>query len=257
MEHSHSHSHSHSLMQSQSQSRMPSQPSMPPQSQSVRQLDLFRRGGTRAGAGRKPKGDRALVPHDTRARVTRRTPVLVTTRLLAGLPNLRSERTLALLRATLAAGADRFGFRLIEYSIQSNHLHFVAEAQDEIALARGMKGLLVRIAKALNRLWERTGRVVGDRYHARVLKTPREVRNALVYVLQNAQKHGARIFGIDAHSSGPWFSGWMDRTPRSDRALPQASSWLLLFGWLKGGRIATSEAPRANPGAGGRAECRA
>jgi len=226
------------------------------QSQSVRQLDLFRRGGTRAGAGRKPKGDRALVPHDTRARVTRHTPVLVTTRLLAGLPNLRSERTLALLRATLAAGADRFGFRLIEYSIQSNHLHFVAEAADELALARGMKGLLVRIAKALNRSWERTGRVVGDRYHARVLKTPREVRNALVYVLQNARKHGARIFGIDAHSSGPWFSGWMDRTPRSDRALPAPSSWLLLFGWLKGGRIATSEAPRPDPGAGGRAGCR-
>jgi len=203
MEHSHSHSHSHSLMQSQSPSRMQSQSSMQSQShmqsqsQSVRQLDLFRHGGTRAGAGRKPKGDRALVPHDTRARVTRHTPVLVTTRLLAGLPNLRRERTLVLMRATLAAGADRFGFRLIEYSIQSNHLYFIAEAQDEIALARGMKGLLVRVAKALNRAWERTGRVGGDRYHARVLKTPREVRNALVYVLQNAQKHGARIFGID------------------------------------------------------------
>ena len=203
MEHSHSHSHSHSLMQSQSPSRMQSQSSMQSQShmqsqsQSVRQLDLFRHGGTRAGAGRKPKGDRALVPHDTRARVTRHTPVLVTTRLLAGLPNLRRERTLVLMRATLAAGADRFGFRLIEYSIQSNHLYFIAEAQDEIALARGMKGLFVRVAKALNRAWERTGRVVGDRCHARVLKTPREVRNALVYVLQNAQKHGARIFGID------------------------------------------------------------
>jgi len=227
------------------------------QSQSVRQIDLFRRGGARVGAGRKPKGDRALVPHDTRDRVTRHTPVLVTTRLLAGLPNLRRERTLALLRATLAAGADRFGFRLIEYSIQSNHLHFVAEAQDEIALARGMKGLLVRVAKALNRALERKGRVLGDRYHARVLKTPREVRNALVYVLQNARKHGARIFGIDAHSSGPWFGGWTDRTPRRDRPLPEVSSWLLLFGWLEGGRIATSEAPRADPGAGGRAGCRA
>jgi len=229
---------------------------MQSQLQSVRQLDLFRRGGARPGAGRRPTGERALVPHDARARVTRHTPVFVTTRLLAGLPNLRRERTLARLRETFAAGADRFGFRLIEYSIQSNHLHFVAEAQDELALARGMKGLLVRVAKALNRAWERTGRVVGDRHHARVLKTPREVRNALVYVLQNARKHGARILGIDAHSSGPWFSGWMDRTPRRDRALPEASSWLLLFGWLKGGRIATSEAPRAGPDARGGAGCR-
>jgi len=232
---------------------MQSQSHKPSRSRSVRQIDLFRRGGARVGAGRKPTGERALVPHDTRARVTRHTPVLVTTRLLAGRPNLRRERKLALLRGTFAAGADRFGFRLIEYSIQSNPLHFVAEAQDEIALARGMKGLLVRVAKALNRAWERTGRVVGDRYHARVLKTPREVRNALVHVLQNVRKHGARILGIDAHSSGPWFSGWLDRTPRKDRALPAASSWLLLFGRLKGARIATSEAPRPDPRAGGRA----
>ena len=221
------------------------------------QLSLFRRGGARVGAGRPSKGDRALVPHDARPRVTRHTPVLVTTRLINGLPNLRRESTLALLRSTFAAGADRFGFRLIEYSIQSNHLHFVAEAQDELALARGMKGLLVRVAKALNSSWERTGRVVGDRYHARALKTPREVRNALVYVLQNARKHGARILGIDAHSSGPWFSGWLDRTPRKDRALPEASSWLLLIGWLKGGLIATSEAPRTESRRGPRAECSA
>ena len=65
-------------------------------------------------------------------------------------------------------GREPIRVPVIEYSIQSNHLHFVAEAQDEIALARGMKGLLVRVAEALNRAWERTGRVVGDRYHARV-----------------------------------------------------------------------------------------
>ena len=224
---------------------------------SARQLTIFRRGGARAGAGRKPKGEKSLVTHGTRSTVTRRDPVLITTRLVEGLPNLRRERTLVLLRDKLAAGADRFGFRLVEYSIQTNHLHFVAEGEDARSIARGMQGLLVRIAKALNRHWDRRGKVLVDRYHARILSTPREVRNALVYVLQNARKHGARIFGIDAHSSGPWFSGWMDRTPRKDRALPEASSWLLLFGWLKGGRIATSEAPRPDPAAGARAGCRA
>jgi hypothetical protein len=52
--------------------------------------------------------------------VTRHTPVFVTTKLVDGLPNLRRERTLALLRDTLAAGADRLEFRLVEYSIQSD-----------------------------------------------------------------------------------------------------------------------------------------
>ncbi len=176
----------------------------------VGQLALFRRGGKRKRAGRKPVGERALIAHSRRARVTSHTPVLVTTKLVEGLPNLRRERTLTLLRDTLAAGSDRFGFRLVEYSIQSNHVHLVVEAQDERALGRGMKGLLVRLAKALNRAWERRGRVIGDRYHALVLKTPRAVRNALVYTVQNARKHGAQILGIDAYSSGPWFEGWAD-----------------------------------------------
>ncbi|MCY2958964.1 MAG: hypothetical protein NTY35_02275 [Planctomycetota bacterium] len=210
----------------------------------LEQLALFRRGGQRDGAGRKPAGEHALVTHASRARVTRHTPVFVTTKLVDGLPNLRRERTLALLCDTLAAGADRFGFRLVEYSIQSTHLHFVVEAQDERALGRGMKGLLVRLAKALNRAWERSGRVISDRYHARVLKTPREVRQVLVYALQNARKHGARILGIDAFSSGPWFEGWADRSPRADRALPRPNSWLLSFGWTKGGLISTRETPR-------------
>ncbi len=210
----------------------------------VEQLALFRRGGKRDGAGRKPTGERALVAHTPRARVTRHTPVFVTTKLVDGLPTLRRERTLALLRDTLAAGSDRFGFRFVEYSIQSDHLHFVVEAQDERALGRGIKGLLVRLAKALNRAWERHGRVILDRYHALVMKTPRHVRHVLVYALQNARKHGARILGIDVYSSGPWFGGWADRAPRADRPLPVPNSWLLSFGWTKGGLISTCEMPR-------------
>jgi REP element-mobilizing transposase RayT len=206
---------------------------------------LFRRGGKREGAGRRRQSERDLVPHAVRDRVTRHQPVLVTTRLRAGLPNLRQERTLARLREVLAAGADRRGFRLVEYSLQSNHIHFLAEAPDQRVLARGVQGLLVRVARALNRIWGRTGRVVADRYHARVLKSPRAVRNALVYVLQNARKHGAQLLGIDACSSGPWFRGWLDRAPRTDSPLPRAESWLLKTGWLKGGLIATHEAPVA------------
>lgn len=213
-------------------------------SNKVEQLALFRRGGRRDGAGRKPAGERPLVPHSPRARLTGHTPVFVTTRLVEGLPNLRRERTLALLRETLAAGSDRFGFRLVEYSLQSNHAHFLVEAEDEFALARGMKGLLVRLAKALNRAWKRRGRVIADRFHARVLRTPSEVRQVLVYALHNARKHGAHIVGIDAYSSGPWFGGWADRAPRADRPLPRPNSWLLSFGWTKGGLISTSESPR-------------
>jgi REP element-mobilizing transposase RayT len=215
-------------------------------SDSARQLTIFPRGGARRGAGRKPKGAHALVSHAARPALTARDPVLITTRLAAGLPNLRRGRTLAVLRDALAQGSDRFGFRLVEYSIQSNHLHFLAEAANEREIARGMQGLLVRVAKALNREWQRRGKVLADRYHARKLSTPREVRNALVYVLQNARKHGARLTGIDACSSGPWFSGWRDRVARAPSPIASARSWLLTRGWRRAGLLSTSEAPASS-----------
>jgi len=49
----------------------------------------------------------------------------------------------------------------------------------------------VRVARRLNRLRGRCGRAVADRYHARILKTPTEVRHARRYLLTNAQKHYA------------------------------------------------------------------
>ena len=214
---------------------------------SVRQLTIFARGGERDGAGRKPKGERALVTHARRPKLTPRDPVLVTTHLLPDLPNMRRERTLAILRDALAAGSDRFGFRLVEYSIQSNHLHFIAEAEDARSIARGMQGLLVRIAKALNRAWERRGKVLSDRYHARILRSPREVRAVLVYVLQNARKHGAQITGTDAFSSGPWFCGWLDRVARDARPIAAARSWLLTTGWRRWGLLRTHEIPVVQP----------
>ncbi len=126
----------------------------------------------------------------------------------------------------------------------------LVEAENNESLSRGMQGLLVRVARALNRHWGRKGQVFSDRYHARILKTPREVRNALVYVLQNARRHGLRILsGLDAYASGFWFSGWKEGQPRlvgSQGPLPLtgATTWLLSTGWWrKHGLIGRSESP--------------
>src|SRR5262245_60491840 len=165
-------------------------------------------GGKRRGAGRKPSGERAGVAHAKRARLAARHPVLVTLRLRAGLPSLRYDDTHALLKAAFAA-ATRDSFRVVEYSVQSNHLHLVAESSDERSLSRGMIGLVVRIVRGLNKLWRRVGEVFPDRYHARILATPRAVRVALLYVLQNARKHGAwRAARPDPYSSAGSFDGW-------------------------------------------------
>jgi REP element-mobilizing transposase RayT len=169
--------------------------------------------------------------------------------LRAGLPTLRRAPERLAIEHAFARGADRFGFRLVHYSIQSNHLHLIAEARDRRALWRGMQGLLVRVAKALNKLWARHGSVFGDRYHSRSLRTPREVRAGLLYVIQNARRHGVRVGAIDTYSSGPWFDGWARRIAAPARVLAcvQARTWLLRLGWQRHGLIGMHESPKRVP----------
>jgi REP element-mobilizing transposase RayT len=136
--------------------------------------------------------------------------VHVTLRIAAGIPALRDERLFEKVRFALAAGRERFGFRLVHFSVQSNHLHLIAEAQDGRALALGMQGLSVRVARAVNRALGRRGRLFADRYHARALKTPRAVHFAVRYVLLNARKHQAVAPGfIDPCSSAAWFGDFV------------------------------------------------
>jgi putative transposase len=203
-------------------------------------------GGRRRGAGRKRTGPRACVSHRAREALSARHPVHVTVRLRTGLPSLRRDAARAAIERSFRAARERFGFRLAEYSLQTNHVHLIAEASDQKALSRGMQGLLVRVARALNRLWRRNGSVFSDRYHARQLRTPREVRTALVYVLHNARHHGLRVFGIDPFSSGRWFDGWRRKLAVAPRALgATARTWLLGIGWRRHGLLGIDETPRA------------
>ncbi len=139
-------------------------------------------------------------------------------------------------------------FRVVEFSIQNDHAHFVVEAHDKDTLSRGLRGLAIRLARTVNRVLRVRGAVWGDRYHARELKTPRAVRNALVYVLMNAKKHGARVpSGIDAFSSAPWFDGF--DVPLAERSEPcpvvAPRTWLGGTGWRRRGLVRADERPRA------------
>jgi len=127
----------------------------------------------------------------------------------------------------------------------------VVEADGPTAFERGVRGLAIRVAKAVNRVLGRRGRVWGGRYHARLLRTPREVRNAFVYVLQNVRKHVRGARGLDSCSSARWFDGW--RRPPGAIVEPspvvQARTWLARVGWRRGGLIDVEECPRpARPG---------
>lgn len=221
-------------------------------------------GGKRHGAGRKPNRGRAGVSHLRRPALSRHHPVHITLRVRRGLSALRTSRLYSPVRAALAAGRQRFGFRLVHFSVQRDHLHLLAEATDRRALSRGVQGLSIRVAKAVNRRLRRKGKVFADRYHARALKTPREVRFALRYVLLNARKHergSSRIVDgfVDPCSSAPWFDGFSrpqelvfgGQSSRDEWAsggsdeppvvLPR--TWLLRVGYKRAGPFDVDETP--------------
>jgi putative transposase len=153
------------------------------------------------------------------------------------------------LRDALAA-CSRNGFRLIQFSVQSNHLHLIVETDDTLGLRRGLQGLAVRCARAINRCARRRGRVWAHRYHIRPMTTPTEVRRALVYVLMNIKKHSPSASnGVDACSSAPWFDGFAPKQPPSASRYPPAvqppRTWLLSQGWRRRGLIDPREHPRS------------
>ncbi len=212
-------------------------------------------GGRRKGAGRKP-GPRPLVQHRSREHIRRPTPVHVTLRVLPHVWNLRTARCAAAIGGACRAGKERFGFRLVHLSVQGNHLHLFAEVADGDALRRGMQGLSIRIARALNRVMGRKGKVFAGRFHARRAASPREVRVALRYVLCNAHKHAAEQGRgpapgwLDRFSTARYFDGWRGRLadPLPDHAIVVTPRlWLVTTGWRRHGLLGTDESPGAAP----------
>lgn len=214
------------------------------------QLELpeRRHGGRRAGAGRKKRSDET-VPHASRPSVDGDHPLHVTIRLARGVWNMRSQRGLRCVRTALAQEQRRAALRIVHYSVQGNHLHLVAEAANRTTLTRRMQGFGARLARSVNAMMGRKrGRVIAERYHLHVLRTPREARNAIRYVLLNHVKHSAQAgrvgITIDPYSSGPWFAHWPAQVRRNPAAfvtrpplLSEPESWLLQSGWRRAGTI--------------------
>jgi REP element-mobilizing transposase RayT len=181
----------------------------------------------------------------------------VTLRLVDDVPSLRRHGPLRIIQQVIRETGHHVYFRVVEFAVIGNHIHLVVEADGAEALAVGMHALECRLAKRLNRHVGRRGKLFADRYHARHLETPREVRNAIRYVLSNQRAHEARRGErlnrdwIDPFSSAFWFDGWKDRVrlrePRQRELLnvprPTAAPtvWLLTTGWRRWGPLAFDE----------------
>src|SRR5439155_21133480 len=175
-----------------------------------RQGDLFLprkrkvRGGVKLG---RPWKDprRAGSPHLKRPTHKKQYPVHVVLRVAPAVGSLRKRFMYRALRnATIACALRELAyddvkgaFRIVHLSIQRSHVHLLVEADNKLALSRGMQSFQISAAKHINRAYSvkmklterRRGNVFVDRYHAEEITSPRQARRALAYVLNNWRKH--------------------------------------------------------------------
>ena len=146
------------------------------------------------------------------------------------------------MRRAFRAIAGKHAFRIVHISIQQNHLHLLVEADDGLALSRGMQSLNISLARQINRACGRRGKVFAHRFHATPISSPRQARNALAYVLNNWRRHAedrVATAALDRFSSAISFDGWRESTrfaiPEDYTPLPvvRPQTWLLAIGWKR------------------------
>src|SRR4051812_29288587 len=230
------------------------------------QQQLFRHGGKRRGAGRKPKGARAGECHAARPEFKPYHALHVVMRIVPEVGSLRRRKMYKALRDATITAALRERFRIVHISLQRTHVHLIVEAKHKAALARGMQGFLISAARHINTALgnaqqRRRGPVFADRYHLEVITTPTRARHAISYVLNNFRKHGedrdglASTWLVDPFSSGVSFPDWQElqdqawmwpiRAAYDPLIVRRPQSWLLREGWKKSGSISCREVPSA------------
>jgi REP element-mobilizing transposase RayT len=228
------------------------------------QQELFRRGGKRRGAGRKPKGARAGERHEARPAFKPYHALHVVMRVVPAAGSLRRRRMYRALRDATIIAALRERFRIVHISLQRTHIHMLVEADHKAALARGMQGFLISAARNINTALgdgtrRRRGKVFADRYHVEVITTPTRARHAISYVLSNWRRHRedqqglASTWLIDPFSSGISFPDWVElqdkavmwpiRETYDPLVVRRPRSWLLAEGWKVSGSISARDVP--------------
>lgn len=210
-------------------------------------------GGKRPGAGRKPKRQRRGEPHGKRPEHDPRHPVHVTIRIVGNVGGLRRRDIYLAVREATIVTAKRDDFRIVQMSVQRDHIHLLVEADDQRSLSKGVQGFSISAARQINKAINerggdrRTGKVISDRFHARPLTSPRAVRNTLSYILSNWRHHGedrapfALSWKVDPFSSAALFFDWkeLEHAPvlwplpptYHPLIVQRPRTWLLAKGW--------------------------
>ncbi len=162
-------------------------------------MKLFYHGGPRKGAGSK-KIRKGMQNHTVRPEISSRYPLHINVKIQKNLPNLRTKKLFAIVKRAIARARLR-GFRINHFAVLKNHIHLIAEGEDKVQMGKAMQSFTLSLAKSINGACRRKGKVFVDRYHLHILRTPIEVKNALIYIFKNAAKHYKLENIFDPYSS--------------------------------------------------------
>jgi putative transposase len=233
------------------------------------QTDLFikpkRKAAKGKRLGRPPKNGRAGSPHKKRPTLDARNPLHIVLRAIALVGSLRRRDIYKAVRWATIIAAKHEGFRIVHLSLQRTHVHLLVEADNKQALAKGMQAFQISAAKLINaaiskkKETRRRGSVFPDRYHQEIIRTPKQARHALAYVLNNWRKHRedqGETWLVDPFSTGVLFNGWKEleghdvmwkwRDTYDPMIVWLPRTWLLSEGWRRHGLIGAREVPGAN-----------
>jgi REP element-mobilizing transposase RayT len=139
------------------------------------------------GAGRKAIHDKGI-RHIEREVIKKDTVLHLTLKIEKNKANLKNKSILKALQQSIKK-ARLLGLKVIQYTLEYDHVHLLVESSDKISLGKGMQSLGISFSKKINKIKKQNGKVFKTRYHFRKLSTPREIKNVLNYILGNGVKH--------------------------------------------------------------------
>ena len=91
----------------------------------------------------RPRSVDSGVWHVRRPEVSSRLPMLVTMKLCAGLPSLRSREESEIFFAALRRANRDHDVRIVHWVLLSNHMHLIVEGDDRRGVQKAMQGLAI------------------------------------------------------------------------------------------------------------------
>jgi REP element-mobilizing transposase RayT len=104
--------------------------------------------------------------------------------------------------AVVAMAKKKFKFKLWNFVIMGNHIHFLIKPEDGASLSRIMQYIKCNFAKMWNKMHNTKGHVWGNRFFSRIIKDEEDFATVSAYIDQNPVKAGLVKAAEEWHFGG-------------------------------------------------------